>query len=98
MQLHNLAVGRNVVGAVQIPLVDLLARNERVDLDGVSAVDRKGIEFVVIHQDVGVFRVFVAPALVFTLDRFPGDLIDQLLAQSVAGLLIDLAKRDPLGS
>jgi hypothetical protein len=31
------------------------------------------------------------------LDRLTRDLVDQLLAQPVAGLLVDLAERDPLG-
>ena len=61
--LPDLIVRRDVVGAVQIPLVDLLARNERVDFDGVVALDRNGVEFVVVHRDVGVLGVFVAAAL-----------------------------------
>ena len=95
--LPDLAVRRDVVGAVQIPLVDLLARDERVDFDGVLALDRKGVEFVVVHRDVGVLGVFVAAALVVALDRLAGDLVDQLLAQAVACLLVDLAERDTLG-
>jgi hypothetical protein len=91
------SLGRDVVGAVQISLVDLLARNERVDLDGVVALDRNGIEFVVVHRDVGVLGVLVAAALIGALDRLARDLVDQLLAQPVAGLLVDLAERDPLG-
>ena len=61
------------------------------------ALDRKGVEFVVIHRDVGVLGVFVAAALILALDRLAGDLVDQLLAQAVAGLLVDLAERDTLG-
>ena len=90
-------VRRDVVRAVQISLVDLFARNERVDFDGVVAVDRDGVEFVVIHRDVGVLGVLVAAALVLGLDRLARDLVDQLLPQSIAGLLVDLTKRHPLG-
>jgi hypothetical protein len=39
---------------VQISLVDLLPRNERVDLDRAGALDRKGVEFVVVHRDKGI--------------------------------------------
>ena len=78
--LPDLALRRDVVGAVQIPLVDLRARNERVDLDGVVALDGNGVEFVIIHRDVGVLRVFVAAALVLTLDGLARDLVDQPLA------------------
>ena len=94
--LSDLIVRRDVVGAVEKSLVDLLARHERVDLDSVVALDRKGVEFVVLDQDIGVLGVLVAAALILALDRFARDLVDQLLAQPVAGLLVDLAERDPL--
>ena len=84
--------GRDVVGAIQISLVDLLARNERVDLDGVVALDRNGVEFVIVDRDVGVLRVLVAATLIVGLDRLARDLVNQLLPQPVAGLLVDLAK------
>jgi hypothetical protein len=58
----------------------------------VFALDRKGVEFIVVHRDVGVLGVFVAPALILALDRLSRDLVDQLLAQTVAGLLVDLAE------
>ena len=57
-----------------------------------GALDRKGVEFGVVDRDVGILRVLVAPALVLALDHLAGDLVDQLLAQSVAGLRIDLAE------
>ena len=95
--LPDLIVRGDVVGAVQITLVDLLARNERVDFDGVVALDRDGVEFVVVHRDVGVLGVLVAAALIVGLDRLARDVVDQLLPQPIAGLLVDLAERDPLG-
>ena len=95
--LPDLIVRRDVVGAVQISLVDLLARNERVDFDGVVALDRNGVEFIIVHRDVGVLRVLVAAAFILALDRLARDLVDQLLPQAVAGLLVDLAERYPLG-
>jgi hypothetical protein len=67
-----------------MPFVDLVARDERVDFDGVFAVDQKGVEFVVVHRDVGVLGVLVAAALIVALDRLAGDLVDQLLAQSLS--------------
>jgi hypothetical protein len=79
-----LVIRRDVVGAVQISLVDLLTRNERIDLDGVVALDGDGVEFLVIDWDVSAFRILVAAALVRALDRLARDLIDQLLAQPVA--------------
>ena len=90
--LPDATVWRDVVGALQISLVDLLERNERVDFDGVSALDRNSVEFVIVHRNVCVLCVLVAAALILALDRFAGDLVDQLLAQAVASLLGDLAK------
>ena len=78
--LPDLAVRRDVVGGVEIALIDLLARDERVDFDGVLTLDRKGVEFVVIYGNVGVLGVFVAPSLIVTLDRLSRDLVNQLLA------------------
>ena len=62
-----------------------------------GALDRNGVEFIIVHRDVGVLRVLVAAPLVFTFNGLARDLVDQLLAQTVAGLLVDLAERDPLG-
>jgi hypothetical protein len=74
-------------------LVDLFARNERVNFDGVSAFDGNGVEFIVVNEDVGVLGIFVAAALVLVADRFARDVIDKLLPKSVAALLVDLPKR-----
>src|SRR5271155_2434513 len=85
--LASLVVRHDVIGVVQVSLVDLLARNERVDVDGVVALDRNGIEFIIVHRNVGVLGILVAAALFVGLDWLTRDLVDQLLAQSVAGLL-----------
>ena len=69
---------------------------KRVDLDGVVTLDSNGVELVVVHKDVGVFRVLVAAAFVLVADRLARDLVDKLLAEAVAGLLVDLPKRDTL--
>jgi hypothetical protein len=95
--LPDLIVRCDVVGTVQVSLVDLAARDERIDFDGVVALDCDGVELVIIHGDVSVLRVFVAAALVRALDWLARDLVDQLLSQPVAGLLVDLAERYPLG-
>ncbi len=49
-----------------------------------------GGEFLVFDRDVCVLCVFVPATLVVTLDRFAGYLINELLPQPVAGLLVDL--------
>ena len=50
-----------------------------------------------IHRGVDVLGVFVAPTLIVALDRFAGYFVDQLVAQAVACLLVDLAERHSLG-
>jgi hypothetical protein len=61
--LPGLIVGRDVVVIVEIPLVDLLAQNERVNFNSVVALDPNGIEFIIIYWDVSVLRVFVPAPL-----------------------------------
>jgi hypothetical protein len=58
-----------------VPLVDLLAGDERVDLDGVFALDRDGVEFVVVHRDVSVLGVLVASPLIRPFDGFARDFV-----------------------
>ena len=73
---------------------DLFARHKRVDLDGMGALNRNGIEFVVIDLDVGILGVRV-PGV--ALDYLASDFINQKLTQPVAASHVNLAKRYPLG-
>ena len=41
----------DVVGGVEIALVDLVARNEGVDFDGVGALDRDGVKLIIVHWE-----------------------------------------------
>jgi hypothetical protein len=61
--LPGLIVRRDAVVIVEIPLVDLLAQNERVNFNSVVALDPNGIEFIIIYWDVSVLRVFVPAPL-----------------------------------
>ena len=61
--MPGLIVRRDVVVIVEIPLVDLLAQNERVNFNSVVALDPNGIEFIIIYWDVSVLRVFVPAPL-----------------------------------
>ena len=64
-------------------MVWLLSTCERLDL-------------LVLDLDVDVLVDLVAADLVGRLDRLAGHVVDQLLAQPVAGLLVDLPERHPL--
>ena len=58
------------------------------------ALDRDGLELVVVDLDIGAFGVFVAATLVFGLHRLAGDLVDQLLAQPVAGFFLLICRNE----
>jgi hypothetical protein len=76
---------------------DLFARHKRVDLDGMGALNRNGIEFVVIDLDVGILGVSKAASPGVALDYLASDFINQKLTQPVAASHVNLAKRYPLG-
>jgi hypothetical protein len=89
-------VWRDVIGTIEIALVDLAARNEAIYLDRVIALDRDRVEVFILDHQISVFGVFVAAALVRALDGVARHLIDELLTNAIAGLLVDLPEGDPL--
>jgi hypothetical protein len=56
------------------------------------ALDLDRVEFVILDHEVRALRVFVAPALVRRLDGLARFVVDQLLAETISGFLVDLAK------
>ena len=60
------------------------------------ALDFDRLELVVLDHEVRALGIFEAPALVRGLDGLAGFVVDQLLAQTIAGFLVDLAKRHAL--
>jgi hypothetical protein len=54
---------------IQVSVVALHARDQRIDLDGVVALDRNGIAFVIADRHVGVLRALVTAALIGAFDR-----------------------------
>ena len=95
--LPHQIVGGDVIGRVVEAFIDLRRRYEAVDLDRVIAFDFERVEFVVFDQQVFVLGDLVALGLVSGVDRLAGLVVDQLLAQAVAGLPVDLPERDALG-
>src|SRR5207248_7935628 len=91
-------VGRFTITATsEEALVDLLARHETVDLDHMGALDLDRFELRVLDDQVLPLGDLVAATLVLGLDRLVGFLIDELLAQPIAGRLVDLPEGDALG-
>ena len=93
----DLAARGDVVGFVEVALVDFGLRHEAGDIDRVGAFDLDGFQLVLIDRDVVSFAELVAPALVFGINNAAGLLIDHLLAQAMAGAGVDLVKVGFLG-
>ena len=75
----------------------LRARHEAVDLDRVGALDLDGVELFIGDDEVFSLGDLVAAGFVYGADRRAGLLIDELLAQAIAGGLVNLAECDALG-
>ena len=61
-----------------------------------GALDLDRFQFLVLDDEVLALGDLVAAAFVFWGDRLAGFFIDELLAQAIAGGLVDLPERDPL--
>ena len=94
--LGDRRIGRDVIRSIKVSLVDLLPRHESVDLDDMGAFDFYLLEFFVLNHEILVFADFVSPALLLGQHGLTCFFVDQLLAQAMAGLLVDLPERDPL--
>src|SRR5229473_2236153 len=96
--LPDRLAGHDVIRRVEEALVDLGPRHKAVDLDGVGALDLDRFELRILDDEVLALGDLVAAAFVLGGDRRAGLLIDELLAQPIAGGLVDLPKRDALGT
>ena len=60
------------------------------------AFNLDGLQLLVLDEEELAFADLVAAALVVGIDRVAGLLVDELLAQPVAGPAVDLAEGNPL--
>src|ERR1041385_6295121 len=74
----GLAVGDNVVGTVAVARIDFRDWHETIDVDGVSAFELHGLEFVRLDLDIAPLGKLVTARLVFLVDDLAGLLIDHL--------------------
>ena len=79
-----------------IALVDLGLRHEAVDVDRMAAFYRDGVDLFVLDLQVDAFIDFVATPFVVGIDGVARALVNQLLAEAIAGFLVDLPKGDAL--
>src|SRR2546425_6228921 len=84
--------------AIEEALVYRGVRHKPVDLDGVGALDPDRFELGILNDEVLALGHLVAAAFVLGGDRLAGLFIDELLAQAIAGGLVDLPQGDALGT
>src|SRR5262245_8450969 len=87
-----------IIRAIEEALVDRGVRHNAVDLDGVGALDLDRFELRILNDEVLALGHLVAAAFVRGGDRLAGLFIDELLAQAIAGGLVDLSEGDALGT
>src|SRR5262249_49049570 len=83
---------REVIGAVEIQLVDLRPWHEFFDVDRVRAFQPKRFQLFVFDREILISSDLVAAGLIGGFDHIAGDRIDELLLQAVARPFIDLPK------
>src|SRR5262249_17338333 len=90
-------VGRGkVIGAVEIAVVDLLARHEFFDLERMGALDLDLLDLLILDLNILALADLVAAADVLPVDRLAGFRLDQLLLEPGARLLVDPVERNLL--
>jgi hypothetical protein len=67
------------------------------DVDRVGALELDGLELVLVDLDIFPLAQLVAAAFVGLVDHLADLLVDHLLAQPIAGALVDLVEMRPLG-
>src|SRR6476661_3394330 len=87
----------NVIGPVEVTLVDFVPWYKTVDVDRVRTFDLDSLQLVFVDFDIPTFANLVAPPLVLSIDDLAGFLIDHLLPQPMAGLGVDLVEVSLLG-
>ena len=94
--LGHLAVGCQIVGAVEVDPVDLGGRHEGLDLQRLGALDLERLEVAVLDQDVLALGDLVALDAIGRVDRLAAHRIDQVLLQAIAGLAVQRVERHAL--
>ncbi len=84
-----LAVGHDVIGMVDVAVIDLVLGHKAVDVDGVAAFDLDGFQLFLFDLDVFAFLQFVTASFLIAFDDVAGLGIDHLLLQPVSGFLVD---------
>jgi hypothetical protein len=88
----DLAAWCDVVGPVEITLVDFGLRHEPFDVDRVRTLDLDSLQFRLVNRYIAPLGEFVAAAFVLRINDPAALFVDHLLPQTMAGLGIDLVE------
>jgi hypothetical protein len=91
------SVGRDVIGRVEVELVDLRPGYEPLDVDRMVALELHRFQLVVLDGDVLALGDLVALDLVLGLDGIAAGFVDELAANAVSRGAIEGAEGDALG-
>jgi hypothetical protein len=94
---RDLAVGRHVIGLLEIDAVDLLGIDEGLEIDGLRRFNLDRIEVLVIEQDILALVDLIALDDVGAIDLLAGLLVDHSHAQPVMRRLAELVEPDAAG-
>src|SRR3569623_1602488 len=90
-------IRNQIVRLVVIAKVDILGGDELINFNSVGALQRDRVEFVVFDLEILALRVLIPPSAVLLIDFPAGDLIDKLLPETMAVILVNLMKVRFLG-
>jgi hypothetical protein len=87
--LPDLTIGGDVIRRVDVAVINLVSRNELIDLDGPRALDLNGLEFFVLNDEVLPFSDLVTARDVLPGDHLARFGVDILLLQAVSSLPVN---------
>src|SRR5207245_9396130 len=87
--LIMLTVSGNVIGGVDVTLIDLVFGNELVNIDRPSTLNLNGLYLLILNNHVLAFRDFIATHHVVSRDNLASFGIDVLLFEPVACFPVD---------
>ena len=90
-------VGRQIIGLIEIDVVDFVARNERLDLQRLVAVRYCRRHFFRLEHDIFAILDLIAFDLFVPLDRLAGLAIDEFAADAISGRAVERVEGNALG-
>jgi hypothetical protein len=92
----DLLRGSDIIGLVEVAIIDLRSRHEAVDFNRVGALQLHGLELL-IDLHITTFAHLVAASFLILIQYLSGLLIDHLFANPISGFLVDDVEMGLLG-